>query len=132
MRMDEGLGEAWIPRVGEGATAKMVQAQRARFIQICFAALIVVWALIPLMSSKMTWMSLPVVCRAGFVVFALLVIFFGIYRQGQRRGRYQREAAVCALDHLRATSYPRLTRLPYVTVRSPEAFDRFVGSVLSD
>jgi hypothetical protein len=42
-----------------------------------------------------------------------------------------KEAAVCALNHLRATTYPKLTRLPYVTMRGPQAFDKYICSIPS-
>jgi hypothetical protein len=131
MKVDETVRVVWSPRVGEAAAAKMVQAQRARLVQLCSCAVLFVCSMIPLMSQKSTWVTLPVAFRACFAIFALLVIFFGMFRQGQRRSRYVREAAVCALNHLRATTYPKLTRLPYVTMRSPQAFDKYIGSTPS-
>lgn len=117
--------------MGEAATAKMVQAQRARLVQLGSCAFVVVWAMIPLMSQKSTWVTLPVAIRACFTFVVLLVIFFGMYLQGRRRSRHMKEAAVCALNHLRATTYPKLTRLPYVTMRSPQAFDKYICSIPS-
>jgi hypothetical protein len=130
--MDETVRAVWGPRVGEAATAKMVQAQRARLVQLGSCAVVVVCSTIPLMSQQSSWLTLPVAFRGCFAIFALLVIFFGMFRQGQRRSRYVREAAVFALNHLRATTSPRLTRLPYVNMRSPQAFDKYISSIPSN
>lgn len=129
MKMDETVNTVWGPRVGEAATAKMVQAERTRLVQIGSCAVVVIWASIPLISQQTNWLKLPVAFRVAFGIFALLVVFFGMFRQGQRRNRFVREATVCALDHLRATTFPRLTRLPYVTMRNPQAFDKYVASI---
>lgn len=131
MKMDETARTIWIPRAGEAATAKIVKAQRARLVQLGSCAVVVVCCTIPLMSQRSTWLTLPVTFRACFAIFALLIVFFGMFRQGQRRSRFVREATACALNYLRATKYLRLTRLPYVTMRSPEAFDKYLGSIPS-
>ena len=131
MKVDETVRAVWSPRVGEAAAAKMLQAQRARLVQLGSCVVLVVWSMIPMMNQKSAWETLPVGFRACFAIFALLVIFFGMFRQGQRRSRYVREAAVFALNHLRATTYPQLARLPYVTMRSPQAFDKYIDSIPS-
>ena len=68
MKVDETVRAVWSPRVGEAAAAKMLQAQRARLVQLGSCVVLVVWG---------------------------------------------------------------LTRLPYVTMRSPQAFDKYIGSIPS-
>lgn len=100
-----------------------------RFIQLFSCAFICVWATIPMATSEQSWEGLSLVFRAVFTAAALATILFGMALPGRRRARHTREAAVCALNYLRATKYPKLTRLPYTVMRNPQAFDEYIDSI---
>ncbi|BAS18378.1 hypothetical protein AHiyo8_pI66820 (plasmid) [Arthrobacter sp. Hiyo8] len=132
LSVDARIRREWTPRVGEAAAAKLVRGMHDRFIQLSSAVFIFLWAMVPLAVSASIWTTLPALFRALFTAAALAAILFGMAMPGRRRAKRTREAAVCALNYLRATNYPRLTRLPYTVMRNPRAFDKYIGSIPSN
>jgi len=119
----------WTPRVGEAAVEKLIRSVHERIIQLWSVGFLFVWSVIPLIVTTQIWTTLPFLFRAFFTIVGITVILFGMALPGRRRAKKIREAAVCALNYLRATNYPTLTRLPYIVMRSPQAFDRYIVSV---
>jgi fucose 4-O-acetylase-like acetyltransferase len=132
LKVDDRVREEWNHRAGEVATVKLIQSLHARFIQIGSAVLICAWSLIPMATSASIWTSQSLVFRLCFTAIAMAIIIFGMIMPGRRRARWTKEAAICALNFLRETKYPRLTRLPYAVMRNSQAFDRFLASVPSN